>query len=151
MKRVVAPLAAAVLLLAATLVEAQQFIYPAKGQSPDEQKKDEYECHTWAVQQTGFDPTQSTQPAATTTPAKSVGGSAVKGAAAGAVIAGVTDNDAGKGALTGAAVGGVGRKVANNRNAKQSEQKAADQVSSQKVNYARARAACLEGRGYTIK
>lgn len=29
-------------------------IYPAKDQSPEQQKQDEYECHQWAVQQTGL-------------------------------------------------------------------------------------------------
>jgi hypothetical protein len=33
------------------------FIYPRNGQSPDQQAKDQYECHTWASSQTGFDPT----------------------------------------------------------------------------------------------
>lgn len=33
------------------------FIYPKNGQSPDQQAKDQYECHTWASSQTGFDPT----------------------------------------------------------------------------------------------
>ena len=32
------------------------FVYPAKGQSQAQQDKDRYECHTWAVQQTGYDP-----------------------------------------------------------------------------------------------
>jgi hypothetical protein len=35
----------------AASASAQQYVYPAKGQSPDQQKKDEGECHTWAVQQ----------------------------------------------------------------------------------------------------
>lgn len=151
MNKLLLSLSAIFLLLSASHVAAQQFIYPAKGQSADQQKKDEYECHGWAVQQTGFDPTQQTKSTANSAPSKSVGGSMVKGAATGAVIAGVTDNDAGKGAVAGAAVGGVGRKVANDRNSRQAEQKAADQLNSQKVNYARARGACLEGRGYTIK
>lgn len=34
------------------------FIYPRNGQSEEQQSKDRYECHTWAVSQTGFDPTQ---------------------------------------------------------------------------------------------
>ena len=34
---------------------AQQFVYPAKGQSPQQQKSDEAACYSWAVQQTGFD------------------------------------------------------------------------------------------------
>ena len=35
---------------------AQQYVYPAKGQSPQQQKSDEAACYTWAVQQSGFDP-----------------------------------------------------------------------------------------------
>jgi hypothetical protein len=31
-------------------------IYPAAGQSPQQLDRDRYECHRWAVQQTGFDP-----------------------------------------------------------------------------------------------
>jgi hypothetical protein len=35
------------------------FMYPRNGQSADQQAKDRYECHRWAVGQTGFDPTQT--------------------------------------------------------------------------------------------
>lgn len=45
-------------------VQAQQLVYPAKGQSPEQQKKDEYECHQRAGQQTGVDPTMPRQAAA---------------------------------------------------------------------------------------
>jgi len=38
--------------------EAQLYIYPKKGQSSDQQAQDRYECHSWATNQTGFDPTQ---------------------------------------------------------------------------------------------
>jgi hypothetical protein len=34
------------------------FVYPAHGQSEEQQSTDRYECHSWASQQTGFDPTQ---------------------------------------------------------------------------------------------
>jgi hypothetical protein len=33
-------------------------IYPKNGQSRDQQAADQFECHTWATGQTGFDPTQ---------------------------------------------------------------------------------------------
>ena len=36
----------------------QLFIYPRKGQSEQQQETDRYECHSWAVSQTGYDPTQ---------------------------------------------------------------------------------------------
>ena len=34
------------------------YAYPARGQSTDTQARDRYECHRWAADQTGFDPTQ---------------------------------------------------------------------------------------------
>ncbi|HMH89399.1 MAG TPA: DUF6515 family protein [Steroidobacteraceae bacterium] len=34
-------------------------IYPKNGQSKDQQAADQFECHTWAKGQTGFDPTQA--------------------------------------------------------------------------------------------
>lgn len=36
----------------------QFYVYPKNGQSAEQQSKDRYECHRWAVGQTGFDPTQ---------------------------------------------------------------------------------------------
>jgi hypothetical protein len=47
---------------AATVAQApaaQAFIYPRQGQSEQQQATDRYECHRWAVTQTGFDPTLS--------------------------------------------------------------------------------------------
>ena len=37
------------------------FIYPRNGQTPEQQSADRYECHSWAVSQTGFDPTRAAQ------------------------------------------------------------------------------------------
>ena len=34
------------------------FVYPRLGQSEELQAKDRYECHSWAVSQTHYDPTQ---------------------------------------------------------------------------------------------
>jgi len=34
------------------------YVYPKQGQSAQQQDTDRYECYRWAVQQTGFDPTQ---------------------------------------------------------------------------------------------
>ena len=39
--------------------------YPAKGQGAEQQSRDRYECHSWAVSQSGFDPARArTAPAA---------------------------------------------------------------------------------------
>ncbi len=35
--------------------------YPSIGQSDEQQGRDRYECHNWAVQQSGFDPAQATR------------------------------------------------------------------------------------------
>ncbi|HEX6512012.1 MAG TPA: hypothetical protein VF157_06930 [Chloroflexota bacterium] len=39
---------------------AEVYAYPMNGQSEEQQATDRYECHKWAVAQSGFDPTQST-------------------------------------------------------------------------------------------
>lgn len=35
------------------------YVYPKNGQGPEQQATDRYECHRWATEQTGFDPTQA--------------------------------------------------------------------------------------------
>jgi hypothetical protein len=35
------------------------YIYPKNGQSEDVQSRDKYECHKWAQNESGFDPTQA--------------------------------------------------------------------------------------------
>jgi hypothetical protein len=35
----------------------KHFIYPREGQSEKQQAEDQYQCHRWAVEKTGFDPT----------------------------------------------------------------------------------------------
>ena len=51
----------ALLLNVPAAMAQQQFVYPQKGQSAEQQKKDEYDCHSWAVQQTKYDPTAAAQ------------------------------------------------------------------------------------------
>jgi hypothetical protein len=40
---------------------AEVYAYPKDGQSDEQQATDRYECHKWAVAQSGFDPTQGSQ------------------------------------------------------------------------------------------
>ena len=64
-----APLAMTLFALGASGVHAQQggaFVYPRAGQSEQQQSQDRYECHQWAVSQTGFDP--STAPPVASAP-----------------------------------------------------------------------------------
>jgi hypothetical protein len=37
------------------------YLYPRNGQTEDQQASDRYECHRWAVDQSGFDPTRGSQ------------------------------------------------------------------------------------------
>lgn len=39
----------------------QLFVYPARGQSEQQQADDRYQCHRWGVEQTGYDPTTPPQ------------------------------------------------------------------------------------------
>jgi hypothetical protein len=144
------------LLLSASVgfsASAQQFIYPAKGQTPELQSKDEMECSAWATQQTGFDPSKPAPVAAAPAPVKS-GGGVIKGAVVGATVGAIGDNDVGKAAATGAAVGGVARN-AKKRGAQEqaaaTQKQANDQQMALQQNHQKARSVCLEGRGYSIK
>lgn len=73
----------------------RMFVYPRLNQSAAQQASDEYECHRWAVSQTGFDPTA----AAMATPAG----------------------------------------------------QPANRTGNPRADYQRAQAACLDGRGYTVR
>jgi hypothetical protein len=148
-----------ILALAATMVStagAQQYVYPAKGQSPEQQKSDEAACHTWAVQQTGFDPAQPAAaapvaPPPGTTATGTTAGAGARGAVRGAVVGEAVGGDA----RTGAAVGAVAARGQSRRQNMAASQQAQQQqqASSQQgqAAYGNARAACLGGRGYTVK
>lgn len=143
MKRGLMVVAVSSLLMVGAARAAQQlFVYPQKGQSKEQQQKDESECGTWAKQQSGVDPsaTPAAQPGAH-------GRGAVRGAAKGAALGaavGAIAGDAGKGAGAGAVVGGVGGR----RRSKAAQQEAQAGAASA---YQRAFGACMEGRGYTVK
>jgi hypothetical protein len=126
---------------------AQQYVYPAKGQSAQKQKSDESACYTWAVQQTGFDPAKPPPTAAAPTTATGTEpGAGARGAAKGAVVGGIM-GDAG----TGAAVGAVaGRSQSRRQNTAAAQQQGAA-TQQQQAGFGKARAACLEGKGYTVK
>jgi hypothetical protein len=134
---------------------AQQYVYPAKGQTPEQQKSDEAACYSWATQQTGFDPAKPPPPApvaaAPTTATGTTPGAGARGAARGAVVGEIVSGDAGAGAAVGAvaARGQSRRQNAAAANSAQQQQSAA--VQQQQASFAKARGACLEGRGYTVK
>ena len=160
-----------VLLLAlagSVTASADLYIYPNKGQDPELQRRDRYECHVWAAQQTGFDPStyQAPQPVVHPPVAgrdrREFGDDPVTGAAGGAAmgaVGGAIAGDAGKGAAIGAGVGallGAFRTLDRESNHKEIERRkeaAAKQAEVERLrnDYNRAISACLEGRGYTVK
>jgi hypothetical protein len=122
---------------------AQGYVYPARGQSPQQQQQDQAECHGWAMQQSGVNPGAMPPPS-------SGSGQVVRGAGRGAAlgaVGGAIGGNAGKGAAIGAATGAL---VGGMRRA--DERRASEQAQSQaNAAYSRAYAACLEGRGYSVK
>lgn len=131
---------------------AAQYVYPAKGQSKQQQQKDEGECHTWAVQQSKYDPANPPPPPQAAAPAPVTGsGARARGAAAGAIVGGATGNDAGDAAVAGAVGAAAAQRGANRRAARDQQAAAGQQQAGGQAEYQKARAACLEGRGYTVK
>jgi len=111
-------------------------VYPAKGQTAEQQARDASECDAWARQQTGYDPTAET--------AKGAGLGALLGAAAGAAtgaaVGAATGTGAGRGAAAGAAIGGIGGGVGGG----------AYQYTKSREGWEKAYAACMQARGYSV-
>ncbi|NDY91322.1 DUF6515 family protein [Ideonella livida] len=103
----------------------RQFVYPRQGQDASLQASDKYACHRWAVDQTHLDPS------AAAGAALAPEASGVKGVAGGTAATGTTP-----------ASGSAGLTLrADLPSAK----------SGPREDYLRALAACLEGRGYTVR
>lgn len=146
-----------------TLAGIGMFIYPAGGQSPEQQQKDEAACTQWAESQTGLTlqpgsvDTQAAAQAAEQQAADATRGAAVGGAARGAVAGvaiGAIAGDAGKGAAIGAVAGGIGGRRARRAATAQAGQAGAAQAQAQSDqavgSFKQAAGACLSGRGYTV-
>ncbi|MGZ8226290.1 MAG: glycine zipper domain-containing protein [Methylococcaceae bacterium] len=136
-----------------TLLPAQAdiLIYPMKGQSNQQLSKDRYECHVWAVQQSGFDPSAA-QAAQVAPQTQQQGGQVIRGGMRGAAMGaavGAIAGDAGKGAAIGATAGGItGGFKRMNQN--QSAQTQAPATAAGQDTYSRAIKACLTGRNYSV-
>jgi hypothetical protein len=136
-------------------------VFPAKGQTKDQQEKDEFDCYRWAKDQSGFDPMEVPKATAPPPQEEAKQGGVARGAARGAVTGlavGAIAGDAGKGAAIGAAggglIGGARRRDQKAREEKKQEQWAQNQAANyqqNRNNYNRAYSACLEGKGYTVK
>jgi hypothetical protein len=144
----------------------QVYFYPKMGQTTAQQSRDHYECYNWAVQQTGFDPSQSSIPPERRVkvvpmppPGYDTTVMAIAGAVLGALIAG--PRHAAVGALigggSGAAAGAVSD-VTRQQYAQQMQEAYANRDQALDARYEakardfrRAMGACLEGREYSIQ
>jgi len=170
--RLAAPVAVTVLLAAcvappprAVRVPApppqRVFVYPANGQSAEQTDRDRYECHVWAVQQTGVDPSRADASAyerVVVQPANPPGSGTVAGLVGGAIIGSIIGGprNAGAGAIIGGATGAV-IGSASDANAQAQAQQTQQQINQSAAagraradSYRRAIGACLQGRGYTV-
>jgi hypothetical protein len=137
------------------------YVYPANGQTAEQTDRDRYECHVWAVQQTGVDPSRAdaspyervvVQPA--NPPGSGTAAGAIGGAILGAIIAG--PRNAGAGLVIGGATGAIVGTAAD-ANAQAQAQQTQAQINQSAAagraradSYRRAVGACLTGRGYTV-
>ena len=149
------------------------FIYPSKGQTQEQQSRDRYECHSWAVQQSGFDPSRSQiaqsnvapgRPPPSEAPRGGLFRGAARGAALGAVGGAIAGN-AGKGAAIGAITttlfGGIKRQNRQQqeeqwRQQQYQQQQYEQQQYEQQIrqlthNYNRAYSACMSARQYQVQ
>lgn len=132
------------------VVDAQQHVYPEHGQSAKKQHSDEVHCSKWARKQSGYDPANPPAPVQVEAAPVTGSGARARGAAGGALVGAIGGN-AGAGAAAGAVAGGLTRRV-RNRNAADAQNEANNrQVADMQASYYRARAACLSGRGYSVR
>lgn len=149
-------LAAAFIALAPDVAWAQAapIVYPAAGQSLDQQAADEAACRSYAQQQTGMYPGQAPpQYYGNPNAGAPVLGGAARGAALGAV-GGAIAGDAGKGAAIGAGVGGTVGLMRRNQQRRQqayANDQAMAQYQADMGQYNQAFAACMQGRGYSVR
>jgi hypothetical protein len=144
----------------------QIYFYPTKGQSTNQQSRDHYACYNWAVEQTGFDPSESSiapeqrvRVVPMPPPGHDTIAMSIAGAVLGALIAG--PRHAGGGALIGAASGamiGASSDISRQESARQMEEAYSNRNQARDFHrerkalaFRRAMSACLEGRGYTVK
>ena len=128
--------------------QSAPIVYPAAGQSMEQQGRDESECRNLATQQTGVYPNQA--PPAYYGNSSQQGAPVARGAARGAVVGEAVGGDAGKGAAVGATAGVIRKNQARRQEAQINEQAAA-QYQADVGRYNQAFAVCMQGRGYAVQ
>ncbi len=155
------------------LAQEQLYAYPNAGQSAKQQQKDQAECRSWAIGQSGFNPRSAPPPSAYVPPPPETGvfgrgqvggGGLLRDGgigAAGGAIGGAIAGDAGKGAAIGAVsgmfLGGI-RRAGRAQEQHQWDQQQAmvlqqqqQQQAALQREYNRAFAACMRARKYVVE
>ena len=149
--RLIASAAIVLALASGTAAGAGLIVYPANGQSAQQQQQDQAQCYEWATNQVGFDPAYGVV-AAAPPPAQSnqVGMGLLGGGLLGGLIGGVTHGNMAQSVGIGMLVGGItGYSRQQSQDAQQAQQAQQSQaVAMQQFN--NAEAACLTGRGYSV-
>lgn len=125
-----------------------------RGQSSELTRRDRYECHNWAVAQTGESPpavpAAEPPPPDRQRPAERAIVGALIGAGVGSLFGyGDHDRNPGETAIVGAAAGAVIGAATAGAGAKREREKEA--AAEEPSDYLRALTACLEGRGYSVR
>ena len=153
MLRIVVIVWLACLAFATAVAAAEPEVYPAKGQTAEQQDRDQFECHEWATKETGVDPVQlAEQKLAAPTPSTHDGGAA--GSAAMGAARGATEGDAAAGAARGFGIGRMVHVLKAKRELREQQSTTTQEgaaIHGQLDTYDRAYAACLTGRGYSVK
>ena len=132
---------------------SQLQVTPQRGQSADQARRDRYECHNWAVEQTGEVPSASARAEPRRRRRREACGSESRESrparlsvpGIGRLFGG--GHNSGEDMLKGAAVGSVVGVATGAAHEKKQQKQAGPEPGS---DYLRALSACLEGRGYTV-
>ena len=144
------------LLFTGATVAQELMIFPNEDQTPEKQEEEMFACYGWAKNETGFDPMAPPTATEAPPPEKKSSTSAGRGLVRGAAVGGIVDGSDGakKGAAAGAVIGGARKRDAQRQNqqAQQQWEQEQQQIYADNRNrYNRAYAACLEGKGYTVR
>jgi hypothetical protein len=141
--------------------DARIYVYPKRGQSDTQLDRDRYECHLWAVKQSGFDPGVAGVPphqrvVIVRQDGPSPGAAVASGAIAGAVlgVAVSRPRDAGSGAVIGAIAGAALSAITSQDRPPTRhvvETQASRDIERNAANYRRAIGACLDARDYSVR
>jgi hypothetical protein len=133
------------------------YVFPANGQTQEQQNEDQNYCYKWGKDQSGVDPMNPPKVEAQQVD-KGPDGSAVRGAAKGAAVGaaiGAITGDAGQGAAVGAVAGGVGGhrtgRARRGMGQAAANAEAVDTEQGMMNSFIKAYQVCLEGKGYTVK